>query len=360
MLVFSKQPDLPIQNEQEIEITHSIELAIKVVADFNFGDSPTPVVKSGHWGRVNVGALKPNQRYRLKLKVINKSDRLLAANKIASGCGCVDFPGAIDFRIDSDESAVIVLSLITPKATDNGKFAVRLDLRDQKELVGTILIGAELSHNLHIGDAMTLEFSERPKSYFVPVIITAPLRIQDLVLEPSEELQGHISVSVLVRDKLNWLKIEVSPDSFEGAYLSGTIRIKAPRYDLEAESRLTLVRTSPIKVSPDFLRLRKIRSDSAEFAQGSLLVRLEKNSSIPAKRPKRVGGRPSATITTNSGAKFKIEIDQLSSFALRLNVRIAEKDFAKLQTEDEGLLQVEFNGEIYQKAVSFFLEDFHD
>jgi hypothetical protein len=345
-----------IQQEQVLRIKASVELKAVPIPEIKAFETN---VNLGHVGQIEIGKLLPNQRYRMDLTLVNSIETDLIADELKAGCGCIEFHEADSFSVGGNKSAKLQLSFKTPKATVDGKFDIRFEFRHERKMTGIILMRSQLSNNLYVVPALNLECPARPMTFRVPVSITAPLDLNEVEILISDNLKD-ISCELAKEDDSVFLKIEVNSDSFDGDFLSGSIRLKSKANDLETETRLTFLRMSPVKISPEFLRFRSGNSEFESVFKAVALIRFadEKNDQAQVKPPRFITDLvPSIQLSSMSGLEVKGDVKKLNENIFRVTFQVKADQLDKLHATTDGILRIDFKGENFQQSISISSEN---
>lgn len=282
----------------------------------------------------DLGVLKPDTLYEVKLKLMNDSSENISFEEAETGCACRSVKMAkSEFLSKKVNTGTFVFK--TPKDFGLDKYYTGVEFKENRKVVCTVSLNAKLSGNLSLKvNQIAMKSGDESVSSFVGFVFTEPIRKSDLSLEIDKTLAPHIQAKIeFPADQAGNGKIKVStvPNSIKtrSRAVLGEILLKDKRLGKNQKVTVVIQNELPLSISPKYLDFVKNTEDEAILTATSILKiskRVKRDD-----EPKK--GRVSLACSV-SGEHVSVKMKRLTENIYRVSFNIPKKILSEIDRSD--------------------------
>ncbi len=219
---------------------------------------PLPIVNCER-AELNLGSLVSGQKGRITLVIHNPLDREIEFAKVRTFCGC-SLPKLSAMSIPAKGDVTFSSNVTVPESSLKTDSVFSFDLIDheQKPVVQIVLKFTIASLLAVTSKSVLLELldSEPTKQIFVPLVLTEPVKLENLEITTDDVLRDVLCKTVLV-DNVPCVRIVASRNSVLDGPVYGAVNISDPINNRTTTLQMSVRAKPPVSIAPTVLWFRE-------------------------------------------------------------------------------------------------------
>jgi hypothetical protein len=252
-----------------------------------------------------MGALRPETRYLLKLEVENPFERNIEFTSFKTSLALTnfDFEPKV-FKAKSVSTGTLVY--ITPDFATKGELLASFSLMNRgaspRHVAANVTIHGELQGVIDIGRARRdFEVTNDCMEFEIPVFFTAPVTGSELTVETSPPIRDVVTKIEPVDENNATIKFLIPKIVLPETGISGAVTLRHDPTQTCRELAVTFYPALPVILRPNFLRFRK---GSLGKLEAAVLIQVHLPAEVQSANSDHVGDRQNEKIIeSNSEAK---------------------------------------------------------
>jgi len=235
-----------------------------------------------------LGRLEAGKRYQVELLVHNPTEDDVPFHGAGSTCGCIRFPAG-EWVLPAQGSAKLEFQIATPLRSKDSAIVASVRFADVTTNKIAFVLGLryELFNMFKIlGNQRTIEVPDNEEDFgvttLIPMLIAAPLTLNDLEIVSSESLRD-LAVDFVQTEGQDFIQVIASKKNLVSPSMAGELYVRRKGAAQESEDFdvlfLVVKLHSSISILPESIRLVKSTTDEYFFAKAILRIRTPNQAS---------------------------------------------------------------------------------